>query len=423
MFLAVLSLSWGQDLPILESKNRAKLQSLCNDVSVQAEGDTITISNIHYYYNTFLNQDAFIDKGFLLGCLSNSTTHTIEYISLHYTIEYQWPSGRGRGSQGGTTQLDFDPIEANSTQPFRLGAPNETITALITSDLEWEAENGETGIQSESLQLAISGQIIEGLDEEYCDQVEPEANENGQSLVVSKLAFYQYPIPFPHNPRSYVSEKVDSGYIVGCITNLSTDSFSGSIEGDYSTSYNQGFGNGFTDLKSASLLPKQTAPFFIDAVIRNDFVGFEFSPTDQTLIASISTSGLDSVSSTPKGDIPNTPSADSASSIPQEDTPNMSPAEQTFYEDTITYYDYLKTCTPHTFSYAHPLVAGFEGKNIIIGKKEDSCQVEFLMPGMKMLCDFSAESIATLTSEKNYQDARNGVMSSTRMNSDECEIF
>ncbi len=406
MFLAVLSLSWGQDLPVLEPENRAKLQSLCDDVNVQSEGDTITISNIHYYYNTFLNQNAFIDKGFLLGCLSNSTTHTIEHISLHYTIEYQGPSGRGRGSQGGTTQLAFDPIEANSTQPFRLGAPNETITALIASDLEWEAENGEIGTQSESVQLDISGQIIEGFDEKYCDQVEPEANENQQSLITSKLAFYQYPIPFPHNPRAYISEKANSGYIVGCLTNLSDNDFSGSIEGNYSASYNKGFGSGFTNLKSASLLPKQTAPFFVDAVIRNEFVEFEFSPTDKTLIASLSTSG-----------------PDSASSTSQEDVPNMSPAERTFYEDTITYYDYLKTCTPHTFSYEHPLAAGFEGKNIIIGKKGDSCQVEFLMPGMKMLCDFSSESIATLTSEKNYQDARNGIMSSTRMNSDECEIF
>ena len=216
MFLAVLSLSWGQDLPILESENRAKLQSLCDDVSVQDNDDAITLSNIHHYHNTFR------DVSFLLGCLSNSTAHTIEQVSLYYKVKYQYYDSCC-ASQGAFTQLTFDPIEANSTQPFRLGAPNEVIAFMIR-DLEWEAENGETGTQSESgesVELEISSQIIEGFDEEYCDQAESKTNENGLPLVASKLAFYRYPIPFPSNPSTHSRIKADSGYIVGCLTNLS----------------------------------------------------------------------------------------------------------------------------------------------------------------------------------------------------------
>ena len=273
--------------------------------------------------------------------------------------------------------------------------------------------------------------FIAGFDEEYCDQAETEPNGTQQPLIASKLAFYPHPIPFSSSPSSYSRAEENSGYIIGCLTNLSDYPFSGSIKGSYSYSFSYssggrsggGGGGGVATLKSISLLSKQTAPFFIDAVIKEEFVEFEFSPTDDTLIAPIYTSDLISIASAFQGNTSDISVTDDISSTPQENTRNMSLEEQIFFEDTITFYDNLKACSPHKFSYGQHPLTGFGGTNTIIGKKGDSCQVEFLMPGMKMLCNFSAESIETLTSEKQYQDARNGTMSSTRMNPDECEIF
>jgi hypothetical protein len=82
-------------------------------------------------------------------------------------------------------------------------------------------------------------------------------------------------------------------------------------------------------------------------------------------------------------------------------------ASSDFCANTIKYYDNLKMCTPYTFSYPHPLMPTFTGKNIIVGKKGDKCDVVFLMPGdMKMSCRFSQETIALMTSEAKYKEAR-----------------
>ena len=83
-------------------------------------------------------------------------------------------------------------------------------------------------------------------------------------------------------------------------------------------------------------------------------------------------------------------------------------AQADMFDDSIIYYDYLKTCTPHAFSYPHPFVKGFTGKNIIKGKQDGKCRVEIYMPGnMKMDCAFSKSCISVLTSEEEYENARN----------------
>jgi hypothetical protein len=104
-------------------------------------------------------------------------------------------------------------------------------------------------------------------------------------------------------------------------------------------------------------------------------------------------------------------------------------AAEDFYAGTIKYYDNLKTCTPYTFSYPHPLVPGFTGQNVIKGKKGDKCQVTMLMPGnLKMQCEFSAATIKLMTSEAKYKEAREHQMSgstsdpaSEKMN-EECKV-
>lgn len=76
---------------------------------------------------------------------------------------------------------------------------------------------------------------------------------------------------------------------------------------------------------------------------------------------------------------------------------------------TIAYYDQLKTCSSHTYSYPHPMVPGFTGKHIIHGKQGDACRVSMVMPGdMTLQCAFSAETIALMTNEQAYAQARAG---------------
>jgi len=78
----------------------------------------------------------------------------------------------------------------------------------------------------------------------------------------------------------------------------------------------------------------------------------------------------------------------------------------TFSERAITYYNKLKTCTPHTFSY------GPAGKNIIKGMQREKCMVDYVMSNnMLMRCAYSAETITLLTSEQKYQELRTGRMS------------
>ncbi len=73
----------------------------------------------------------------------------------------------------------------------------------------------------------------------------------------------------------------------------------------------------------------------------------------------------------------------------------------------VQFLDHLKTCTPYTFKYPHPLVPSFTGQNIIQGKKGDKCQVTYLMPNnLKMECEHSPATIRRMTSEAAYKKAR-----------------
>ena len=73
----------------------------------------------------------------------------------------------------------------------------------------------------------------------------------------------------------------------------------------------------------------------------------------------------------------------------------------------LKYLDNLKMCAPFTYSYPHPFVKGFRGQNIIKGKIGGNCLVSFVMPGDKRLeCQFSPETVALLTNEAAYEQAR-----------------
>lgn len=74
-----------------------------------------------------------------------------------------------------------------------------------------------------------------------------------------------------------------------------------------------------------------------------------------------------------------------------------------FMDGTIRYYDSLKNCSPYTFTYESFLA---DGQNKIVGRKNDKCHVIMTTGDYTFNCNFSAETIATLTSEEKYEEAR-----------------
>lgn len=97
----------------------------------------------------------------------------------------------------------------------------------------------------------------------------------------------------------------------------------------------------------------------------------------------------------------------------------------------IQYLNHLKTCTPYTFKYPHPLVQGFTGQNIIHGKEGDLCLVTYLMPNsLKAECGHGPTTIKRMTSEAAYEKARSGEFAFSFSSDDqdavakkECHLF
>lgn len=110
--------------------------------------------------------------------------------------------------------------------------------------------------------------------------------------------------------------------------------------------------------------------------------------------------------------------------VPGNEMPGESVAEG---QGTILdYLDSLGACKQGDFHLSYP---GFGTvHNTILGKDGDRCKVRSEIRQVKMTCNFSAETIALLTSEAKYQEARTGILSgstsseeSKRMES-ECRV-
>jgi len=81
-------------------------------------------------------------------------------------------------------------------------------------------------------------------------------------------------------------------------------------------------------------------------------------------------------------------------------------------KEYVEYLDNLKVCSPHTHSYKHPFVADFIAKNIIKGKKGDKCHAVYIMPGgMELDCQHTMATLAVLTSPKEFENAKKGILS------------
>lgn len=71
------------------------------------------------------------------------------------------------------------------------------------------------------------------------------------------------------------------------------------------------------------------------------------------------------------------------------------------------YLDNLKKCNAFASSYKLPLIGKVKSK--IIGKNNGRCHViSYSDLGGEVVCNYSDETIALLTSEKKYQEIRNG---------------
>ena len=88
-----------------------------------------------------------------------------------------------------------------------------------------------------------------------------------------------------------------------------------------------------------------------------------------------------------------------------------------FSDETIRYYNNLKTCSPYTFSF-ESFVGN--GQNEIVGRKNDRCHVIVTTGDYTFNCNFSNKTIASLTSAQKYQEARENIFS-TGPNLSECK--
>jgi hypothetical protein len=75
----------------------------------------------------------------------------------------------------------------------------------------------------------------------------------------------------------------------------------------------------------------------------------------------------------------------------------------------IAYLNSLTACDPGSFRFSYPGFGAFH--NTILGPEGDRCRVRTEHSAIQLTCDFSAETIALLTSEAKYEEARTGTVS------------
>lgn len=75
--------------------------------------------------------------------------------------------------------------------------------------------------------------------------------------------------------------------------------------------------------------------------------------------------------------------------------------------DAVAYLDALKTCEPGRFTLASPF--GGQLQNTIQGTVDGLCQVEMVLPNVRLACRLSGETLALMTSPAKYDQARTGV--------------
>jgi hypothetical protein len=93
--------------------------------------------------------------------------------------------------------------------------------------------------------------------------------------------------------------------------------------------------------------------------------------------------------------------------------------------DAIEYLNNLKLCQPGDFRFSYPGFGTYH--SIILGREGDRCGVRTEHSKIQVTCNFSAETIALLTSEAKYEEARTGLIAGStdseesRRMADECQ--
>lgn len=92
----------------------------------------------------------------------------------------------------------------------------------------------------------------------------------------------------------------------------------------------------------------------------------------------------------------------------------------------VAYLDALKACAPGEFQFSYSGLGEF--RNTVVGKEGERCRVTIVHSNMHMVCSFSDETVALLTSAQKYEETRKGVLAgstdseeSARVNK-ECRI-
>ncbi len=75
----------------------------------------------------------------------------------------------------------------------------------------------------------------------------------------------------------------------------------------------------------------------------------------------------------------------------------------------IDYLDSLASCKQGEFRLSYPSLGTIH--NTILGKDGDRCKVRSESSEVQLMCNFSAQTIALLTSEVKYEEARTGILS------------
>ncbi|MGE4660580.1 MAG: hypothetical protein AAEJ16_07335, partial [Arenicellales bacterium] len=73
---------------------------------------------------------------------------------------------------------------------------------------------------------------------------------------------------------------------------------------------------------------------------------------------------------------------------------------ENYVSDTLLYIENLVSCAPSTYTYTHPMIPGFTGKNIIKGDDQGRCLMQIHMPGdIIMECRASARHVELLRNQ------------------------
>ena len=76
--------------------------------------------------------------------------------------------------------------------------------------------------------------------------------------------------------------------------------------------------------------------------------------------------------------------------------------------DPVHYLDSLKACEPGEFVFTNTEMGKFQSS--IVGRNGKHCQVITVHSGHRIICNYSDATIALLTTEQKYNDARNGIL-------------